>query len=151
MNDVIIELLPYKKPFLFVDNILSVDENNIKGTYQLKKDEYFYQGHFPEYPITPGVIITEIMAQIGLVSLGIYLTIQENKSKEQIFPVFTSANINFLSPAYPEDRLIVESQKIYFRFNKLMCDVKCYNENTGKLVGRGKLSGIIINRNDEQR
>lgn len=151
MNDKIIELLPYKEPFLFVDDILNVDEDGIKGSYQLKSDEYFYQGHFPEHPITPGVIITEIMAQIGLVSFGIYLTLQDNKLKEQILPLFASANINFLSPAYPEDTLIVESKKIYFRFNKLMCNVKCYHENTGKLVGRGELSGIIINRNDGQK
>lgn len=149
MNNEIVELLPYKKPFLFVDEITSVNENSITGTYQLKADEYFYQGHFPGHAITPGVIITEIMAQIGLVSLGIYLSLQENRPKNDIMPVFASADINFLSPAYPEDILVVESEKIYFRFNKLKCKVKCTNNSTGKLVGQGELSGMIISRPNE--
>ena len=69
----IIEALPYRPPFLFVDALEEVTENGSKGYYQLKKDEYFYQGHFPDNPITPGVILIEIMAQIGLVCYGIYL------------------------------------------------------------------------------
>ena len=44
-----------------------------EGFYTFKEDEYFYQGHFKDNPITPGVILTEVMAQIGVVCLGIYL------------------------------------------------------------------------------
>ena len=69
----IISLLPYQKPFLFVEGIDSISEDEIKGHYTFKKDESFYEGHFKNNPITPGVILTECMAQIGLVCLGIYL------------------------------------------------------------------------------
>lgn len=69
----IVSALPYEKPFLFVDEIVHLDESGIEGNYRFKEDEYFYQGHFKNYPVTPGVILTECMAQIGLVCLGVYL------------------------------------------------------------------------------
>ena len=70
----IISKLPYQHPFLFVDELTDISENGITGSYTFKKDDYFYQGHFKDNPITPGVILTETMAQIGVVCLGIYLT-----------------------------------------------------------------------------
>jgi 3-hydroxyacyl-[acyl-carrier-protein] dehydratase len=69
----IIRNLPYQKPFLFVDELLEVSENGVTGTYTFLEDAFFYEGHFKENPITPGVILTETMAQIGVVCLGIYL------------------------------------------------------------------------------
>ena len=69
----IINKLPYQKPFLFVDGIDTISEDGVTGHYKFKKDETFYKGHFKDNPITPGVILTECMAQIGLVCLGIYL------------------------------------------------------------------------------
>ena len=69
----IIKLLPYQAPFLFVEQLTYISENKVKGYYTFKNDEYFYKGHFKDNPITPGVILTEVMAQIGLVCLGIYL------------------------------------------------------------------------------
>lgn len=71
----ILERLPYTKPFLFVDELISVDENGATGTFIFNENLDFYKGHFKDNPITPGVILTECMAQIGLVCLGIYLMI----------------------------------------------------------------------------
>ena len=73
----IIQLLPYQAPFLFVDELMSLSELGAEGCYTFKEDEYFYQGHFKDNPITPGVILTEVMAQIGVVCLGIYLLSEE--------------------------------------------------------------------------
>ena len=72
-NDFILSILPYSKPFLFVDKILEIDLNSIVGEYTFSADHDFYKGHFKDNPITPGVILTECMAQIGLACLGIYL------------------------------------------------------------------------------
>ena len=69
----IINSLPYSKPFLFVDRITEVDENGITAEYTFRTDEYFYEGHFVNNPVTPGVILTECMAQISLAAFGSYL------------------------------------------------------------------------------
>ena len=140
----IIDLLPYKAPFLFVDKIESVSAQGITGSYRLKESEYFFTGHFPDNPVTPGVIILEIMAQVGLVSLGIFL-MSDQMADARIKPVFSSSNVDFLSPVFPGDILLVKSEKIYFRFNKLKCKVECTNRSTGKAVCKGELSGMIIN------
>ncbi len=68
----IISKLPYSKPFLFVDELLHIDENRVEGTYTFDENLDFYKGHFKDNPITPGVILTEVMAQIGLVCLEKY-------------------------------------------------------------------------------
>ena len=77
----IIQQLPYQKPFLFVDALTVIAENGVTGNYKFKENEFFYEGHFKKNPITPGVILVETMAQIGLVCLGIYLL--KMKSQEQ--------------------------------------------------------------------
>ena len=69
----IISQLPYSEPFLFVDEITSITENGAVGNYSFDENSYFYKGHFKDNPVTPGVILTEVMAQIGVVCLGIYL------------------------------------------------------------------------------
>ena len=79
----IIKNLPYQKPFLFVDELTQFSENGITGNYTYKKNEYFYEGHFKENPVTPGVILTETMAQIGLVCLGIYLVKDKSLFEEK--------------------------------------------------------------------
>ena len=143
----IIEALPYRPPFLFVDVLKEVTENGSKGYYQLKKDEYFYQGHFPNNPITPGVILIEIMAQIGLVCYGIYLAKEKLKGQEALLvPIFTSTAVDFLGPVYPEDQLEITSKKIYYRFNRIKCLVTCKNVITNQVVCKGEFSGMIVNK-----
>lgn len=135
--------LPYSKPFLFVDELLHVDENGIVGTYTFAENLEFYKGHFKNNPITPGVILTETMAQIGLVSLGIFLLQNEPTVEANI--VFTSADMQFLKPVYPKEKVTVTSRKIFFRFGKLKCDVVMKNE-TGQEVCKGILAGIITSK-----
>src|SRR6478735_3535308 len=117
----IIAKLPYEKPFLFVDEILYIDENGVEGTYYFDQNLDFYKGHFKENPVTPGVILTEAMAQIGLVCLGIYLLNDELNSDTLIS--LTSAEVEFISPVFPNEKVTVISEKIYFRFGKLKCRV----------------------------
>lgn len=138
----IIELLPYQRPFLFVDAIDTVSENEIRGHYTFRKDEYFYKGHFKDNPITPGVILTECMAQIGLVCFGIFLLKDELQNTKKPQVALTSNKIDFYLPVLPGEKVIVHSEKEVFRFNKLKCKVKMLNKK-GKLVARGVISGML--------
>ena len=138
----IISRLPYQEPFLFVDEISKITNDGIMGSYIFKENAFFYHGHFKDHPVTPGVILTETMAQIGVVCLGIYLmkeTISQN-SNPQI--ALTSHQVDFFLPVEPGERVIVHSEKIYFRFNKLKCKVRLFNANN-ELACRGTISGMI--------
>ncbi len=138
----IIALLPYQSPFLFVDDIVAVSENNITGHYTFREDEFFYQGHFKNKPVTPGVILTECMAQIGLVCLGIYLMKDELKKAQKPQIALTSHQMDFYLPVLPGQKVNVHSEKEVFRFNKLKCKVKMLNQD-GDLVARGLISGML--------
>jgi len=140
MNNKILSLLPYRAPFLFVDELKNIDENGAVGYYTYPEDAYFYQGHFPDYPITPGVILIETMAQIGLVSFGIWLM----QDKIETVPrfVFTSSNVEFYKGVFPGEKVRVSSKKMYFRLGKLKCEVEMHNE-LGDLVAKGELSGMM--------
>ncbi|MFB3388652.1 3-hydroxyacyl-ACP dehydratase FabZ family protein [Flavobacterium sp. LAR06] len=142
LNDIIAKL-PYTKPFLFVDELLHADENSVTGTYTFNEDLDFYNGHFKDNPVTPGVILTETMAQIGMVCLGIYL-LGNDFNKETVI-AFTSADVQFLKPVYPNEKVTVTSQKSFFRFGKLKCDVIMKNE-AGVEVCKGILAGMITKK-----
>ncbi|CAM3936851.1 3-hydroxyacyl-ACP dehydratase FabZ family protein [Flavobacterium cucumis] len=135
----IITKLPYAKPFLFVDDLIVINENGVEGTFTFDSNLDFYKGHFKNNPITPGVILTETMAQIGLVCLGIYL----NEGKEIQNIGFTSSEVEFLKPVFPNEKVTVISEKVYFRFGKLKCNVKMLNEKREEVCS-GTLAGMIV-------
>jgi 3-hydroxyacyl-[acyl-carrier-protein] dehydratase len=137
----IIPRLPYSKPFLFVDEIINIDENGVEGTYTFDSTLDFYKGHFKDNPVTPGVILTEVMAQIGLVCLGIFLL--DNSFNKMTSIALTSTEIEFLKPVFPNEKVIVISEKIYFRFGKLKCKVKMKNEK-GEDVCMGTIAGMVV-------
>jgi 3-hydroxyacyl-[acyl-carrier-protein] dehydratase len=163
MYNELIDQLPYKSSFLFVDNISLLNKDEVVGDYTLRKDAFFYEDHFVGHPVTPGVIITEIMAQIGLVVLGIYLINQAaggNSNKvaggtavkastgfavgegEALFPLLTSTDVFFYKMVLPGEKVTVASRKQYFRFGKLKCAVEMRN-GAGELVAKGVFAGFI--------
>lgn len=137
----IISKLPYSKPFLFVDEIIRIDENGVEGAFFFDENMDFYKGHFKGNPVTPGVILTETMAQIGLVCLGIFLLNDQFSSKTAIG--LTSTEIDFLKPVFPNEKVTVISEKIYFRFGKLKCKVAMKNKR-GEEVCSGTIAGMIV-------
>lgn len=140
----ILAYLPYTEPFLFVDELLEIDENGATGTFTFRKDLDFYKGHFKDHPVTPGVILTETMAQIGLVCLGIYLS-GSTVSGTPGHVMLTSTAIDFMKPVFPGERVKVVAEKVYFRFKKLNCNVQMINE-AGEVVCRGNISGMVTNK-----
>lgn len=147
-KNTIIQLLPYKPPFLFVEELSHISENGSEGYYTFKNDEFFYQGHFKDRPITPGVILIEVMAQIGLVCLGIYLLKKNFTDLKKPQIALTSNKIDFFLPVKPKERVKVVSEKIYFRLNKLKCKVQLFNKEN-ELVCRGTISGMLKVKNNE--
>ena len=137
----IISRLPYSKPFLFVNEIIHIDENRVEGTYTFDENLDFYKGHFKDNPFTPGVILTETMAQIGLVCLGIFLLNDNFSTKSSI--ALTSTDMEFLKAVYPKEKVTVISEKIYFRFGKLKCKVIMKNEKQ-EVVCSGTIAGMIV-------
>lgn len=139
----IIKQLPYAPPFLFVDQLLRLDENGVEGLYFFPKDAYFYQGHFKENPVTPGVLLTECCAQIGVVTLGIFLLdLGDTTNADQVQIALTSSAMEFYLPVAPGEQVKVVSEKKYFRFQKLNCSVKMYN-SSNKLVCKGTIAGMF--------
>jgi len=143
----ILNLLPQQKPFRFLDQIIELDDNHIVGQYTFKLDEYFYQGHFPGDPVTPGVILTEAMAQTGVVALGLYLTSKivppEQVSSWTTF--FTDCQMEYYKPVFPGQTVVIKGEKIFWRKMKLKSSVRMYLEN-GDLVAEGTVSGMGVQR-----
>ena len=139
--------LPYSKPFLFVDSLTYISEEKATGYYTFQQNEFFYQGHFTNNPVTPGVILTEAMAQTGLACMGIYL-MRETIQQEQPGIAMTSSEVQYYLPVFPGERVKVLAEKIYFRFGKLKCKTTLWNA-AEQLVCEGILSGMVINKKHE--
>jgi len=151
IEDVLL-LVPQQQPFRFIDNILEMDEDHIIGTYRFRDDEYFYKGHFPGQPVTPGVILIETMAQTGVVAFGIYLLMQEGLSSDQIkrlVTLFTMVDeCEFNDIVNPGERVIVKAEKIYLRRGILKTRVRIEREN-GEFVCCGVLTGKGVKFNEK--
>ena len=146
----ILEAVPQQHPFRFIDEILSLDENRIVGTYRFREDEYFYKGHFPGEPITPGVILLEAMAQTGVVAFGMHLlmtsgnmTLDEVKCLITLFSIMES--VEFTGIVRPGERVIIRGEKIYFRRMNLKVRGQIEREN-GEPVCSGIIAGMAVKR-----
>ena len=138
----IISAIPHEKPFLFVDEILEYSNQHIIGEYTFPKTADFFNGHFPDKPLVPGVLLTECAAQIGLACFG-YILIESqvsNNKRQQIF--LAHSQMDFEQPVEPEERLRVEAELDYFRFHKLSVKVKIYVDD--KRIAIGKLQGMAV-------
>ncbi|MFN3604107.1 MAG: 3-hydroxyacyl-ACP dehydratase FabZ family protein [Leptonema sp. (in: bacteria)] len=142
LKNKILNSIPQKSPFRFIEDIIEISEKHIIGKYTFKINEFFYEGHFPNKPVTPGVIILETMAQTGVVALGIYLEMINNKPLNKL-TLFTEAQVEFLNQVEPKETVLIRGDLIYYRKNKIKSKVEVKKEN-GILVALGELAGVGI-------
>ncbi len=146
----VLELVPQQEPFRFIDEIIALDEDEIVGTYRFRENEFFYCGHFPGRPITPGVILVETMAQIGVVAFGMYLlacqkNVRPSQMKSPLSLFSFIDNVEFKGIVTPGERVIVKGKKIYFRKGAMKVDIVMEREN-GEVVCLGKLAGMGVEK-----
>jgi 3-hydroxyacyl-[acyl-carrier-protein] dehydratase len=141
----VLALLPQQPPFRFVDEILELDEQHISGTYTFRPDEWFYAGHFPGRPITPGVILLESMCQVGVVALGIYLFALEQPADEvaRWTTLFTEAETEFARSVLPGETVTIRAERIFWRRHKLRARIEMFGAD-GALVAQTTASGLGV-------
>jgi len=137
--------MPQAEPFRFVDRVLEVDRAHIVASYRFRENAFFYPGHFPGAPITPGVIVLEAMAQCGLVLHGLYLLALE-LTREDLAAyrtMFTNAQIEWDSGVYPGDLIITRGEVVAFRRHRMRVRVETKNDR-GQMVARGEIAGMGV-------
>ena len=141
----VLALVPQQKPFRFIDEVVSMDEEHIVGRYTFKEDESFYAGHFPGQPVTPGVILLETMAQTGVVAYGLYLlSLQLDASQlDQWLTLFSDAEVEFSRTVLPGETVTIIAKKVFWRRMKLKAQVEMHNEQ-GELVASCVISGMGV-------
>lgn len=104
-------IIPHRYPFLLVDQILELEPGKrAVGIKNVTGNEEFFQGHFPDFPVMPGVLIVEAMAQVGSVAL---LSMEEYKGKIAFFAGIDGAR--FRQQVYPGDQLVMTVEMVKLR------------------------------------
>nr|WP_217671566.1 3-hydroxyacyl-ACP dehydratase FabZ [Marinitoga sp. 1135] len=124
--DEIMKILPHRYPFLLVDGVEEVSENKIIAYKNVSVNEPFFQGHFPQYPIMPGVLIIEGLAQTS----GLLLM---KDLKDDAIPLFLGIDkARFKKEVRPGDKLVYEVELIQEKMGMY------------KLSGKGKVNGKVV-------
>lgn len=131
----IVKYLPHREPFLFVDEIIELEEGKrICCLYRVKNDSFWIKAHFEDFPIMPGVLIIEALAQASLL-------IYKDQIKEKI-PIFVKIeDFIFKKPVFPGDTLFLESKVILEKMGFIKFDVKV--TKNGEVVGEGKIVATL--------
>lgn len=135
------EFLPHRYPFLLVDRIIElVPKERIVGIKQVSINEPYFQGHFPNAPVMPGVLVIEALAQVGAV-----LALREIEDRDSKLVLFTGIReARFRKPVVPGDTLTLEvtALRIGSRVQRMRGEAKV----DGQLVADADIMSIIADR-----
>jgi 3-hydroxyacyl-[acyl-carrier-protein] dehydratase len=133
------QIIPHRWPFLLVDKIIDLEPGEgAVGIKNVTAGEFCFQGHFPGYPIFPGVLIIEALAQVGAVAV---LSLPQHKGKSILFAGVD--NLRFRGPVFPGDSLRLEVKLTKMRSSIGKGTAKATVE--GKTVAEGELTFAIAN------
>jgi len=138
----IMEILPHRYPFLLVDKIVEIEQGKrIVGIKNVTMNEPFFQGHFPGFPVMPGVLIIEAMAQVAAIMA--YLTAGDSaNSKVSYFMAIDNAR--FRKPVKPGDTLRIEIETIFNKRGIWSVAGKAYVDET--LVTEADLKATLADK-----
>jgi 3-hydroxyacyl-[acyl-carrier-protein] dehydratase len=134
-------ILPHRYPFLLVDKIIELEPRvKIVGIKQVTINEHFFQGHFPEAPVMPGVLIIEALAQCGAI-----LALREFENREEKIPFFSGIDsAKFRRPVVPGDTLTLEV--IALRTGSKIQKMRGLAKVDGQLAAEADIMSVIANR-----
>jgi len=134
----IMDILPHRPPFLFIDKIYELNDDLVIGVKNVTIDEDFFKGHFPEYPVMPGVIIIEAMAQMG----GI-LVMSKLDDPQNYLTFFAKIDkVRFRNKVLPGDTLIFKCS-LLGPFRRGICHMQGLAYANGKLCAEAELTAQI--------
>ena len=135
------KILPHRYPFLLVDRVTELEDGKrAVGIKNVTVNEPFFQGHFPQNPIMPGVLIVEALAQVGAVML---LSMPENRGKLGVFTGIDA--MKFRRQVIPGDTLTLEAELLMYRHGMGKAKVSATVE--GKIAVAGEISFAVIDNN----
>ncbi|MCG3118354.1 MAG: hypothetical protein ALAOOOJD_00537 [bacterium] len=135
------KILPHRYPFLLVDRIIDLaPQERVVGIKNVTINESFFQGHFPEHPIMPGVLILEAMAQVG----GILLLNTESDPESKLVYFTGLDRVKFRKPVRPGDQIRFEVEMLKYRQSMCRMAGKAFVAN--ELVCEAELSAAVVNR-----
>jgi beta-hydroxyacyl-ACP dehydratase FabZ len=147
----ILRLLPHRYPFLLVDRILSVSEgpivagSKVTGLKNVSVNEPFFQGHFPENPVMPGVLILECMAQVA----GCLFFAGEAEPEKKLMYLSGVDKARFRRPVVPGDQLVVVAEIVQVRSN--LVRMKAEARVDGVLCAEGEFMSSLVQRPEASR
>ncbi len=132
-NKEIRELLPHRYPFLLVDKVIELEPGKkVVAIKNVSSNEPFFQGHFPEYPIMPGVLIVEALAQAAGIAVAV---LEENKDKLGVFASIDA--MKFKNHVMPGDVLTLEAEILMSKLGVTKAKVKASVD--GKVAAEGEI------------
>ncbi|MBS9782704.1 MAG: 3-hydroxyacyl-ACP dehydratase FabZ [Arcobacter sp.] len=139
------EILPHRFPFLLVDRITDMEiGKSVKAYKNVSISEFVFQGHFPDHPIYPGVMILEGMAQAGGVLALKSSKLSQEEMKQKVIYFMSIDKAKFRHPVRPGDKLEYELEVARMRSNLITLKGKAFVDGT--LCTEAELKAMIVDK-----